>query len=162
MAKTQRTTRLGRRAALRARGCSVWGCGVSLAWKRSGPNVLKKETAGAFVRSDRQRKRHGGSDGGARRRDGWQRGKRRQGDAQRGRKLGGVLTSVVAVAEVRGRGEAATDGGEKSSATGRKSETEAALRGVPGSGEEAKRELVLWRFHSRTEEAPAVLVAAAR
>ena len=32
----------------------------------------------------------------------------------------------------------------------------------PGSGEEAKRELVLWRSHSRTEEAPAASVAAAR
>ena len=81
---------------------------------------------------------------------------------QRGREGGGLLTAAVEVAEARGRGEAASVGEETSLATGRKSATVTALRGVPGSGEETQRELVLGRFHSRTEEAPEVLVAAAR
>ena len=53
-----------------------------------------------------------------------------------GERTEGLLTSVVAVAEDRGRGEAATVGEEKSSATGRKSEAVTALRGLPSSGED--------------------------
>ena len=66
-----------------------------------------------------------------------------------------MLTSLVEEAEAR------VEAGDSVAAAGKKRSSPARCC-FPGSGEEAKRELVLWRFHSRTEEAPAALVAAVR